>query len=91
MATLITTDGTASTVTPLNGTDFSLEELKSFVHGYIELVYLNDGKLMVINENGKYEGEYNLIATDVAHRHHAIESSDYIAGDALICLDKEVR
>jgi hypothetical protein len=46
---------------------------------------------MVINENGKYEGEYNLIATDVAHRHHAIESSDYIAGDALICLDKEVR
>lgn len=90
MATLIKTDGTVSTVTPKNGTDYKLEELKRFVGGYIEIIYLTDDKIMVINEEGKFQCEPNLTATIIARRNYSIAGSDYIAGNALICLSKEV-
>ena len=56
MATLIKTDGTVTTVEPRNGKSFCLEELQHAVGGYIEAVYLPDGKVMIVNEEGKLDG-----------------------------------
>ena len=53
MAAFIKTNGEITNVTPKNGTDYKYEELKEFVGGYIEIVKINDHKIMVCNEEGK--------------------------------------
>lgn len=50
MAAFIKTNGEITNVTPKNGTDYKYEELKEFVGGYIEIVPINDHKIMVVNE-----------------------------------------
>jgi hypothetical protein len=51
-AYFIKTDGELIPVSPKNKVDFSLEELQSFVGGLIEFIYLKDGRIMVVNEDG---------------------------------------
>lgn len=53
MAEIIKTDGTRQAVQPANGTDFKLEEMQAIVGGDIELVFLNETEIMVVNEEGK--------------------------------------
>ena len=53
MATLIKSNGEEINVLPKNKTDFQLTELQTFVGGLIEIVKTNDGRTMVINEEGK--------------------------------------
>lgn len=52
MATLLKSDGTRKEIQPQNGTDFKLEELQAYVDGYIEIVNLQNGEILVINEAG---------------------------------------
>lgn len=68
MAQLIKQDGITMDVLPSNGTDFTLEEMQSYVEGYIEPIYLPDGRVMVINEEGKFREnfEINQEATRIA-------------------------
>lgn len=53
MATIMYTDGTSKEVQPANGSDFQLKELQAIVDGHIEIVHLKDGRIMVIDEEGK--------------------------------------
>ena len=53
MATLIKTDGSLTEIEPKNGQKFELEELQQYVQGYIELVFLKEDRLLVINDDGK--------------------------------------
>ncbi|MDR1182676.1 MAG: DUF3846 domain-containing protein, partial [Bacteroidales bacterium] len=55
MAKIYRTDGETKAVTPENRKHFSLKELQHIVGGYIENIYLNDGTIMVLNEEGKLE------------------------------------
>jgi len=67
MATLIKTDGTEEGVTPADGKEFTLEELQGYVGGYIEMLTLPDGALMLFNEDGlRLELEPNKQASDIA-------------------------
>lgn len=91
MATLIKADGTRREIQPKNGTDFKLEELQAYVDGYIEIVNLRNGELLVINEEGKYRYDINNAATDLAHEHHALFPGDYINGDVVLCKEEEVQ
>ena len=50
MAEIIKTNGTRQSVQPTNGTDFTLEEMQGIVGGDIELVFLNETEIMVVNE-----------------------------------------
>lgn len=81
-------NGTQKTVSPKNGKTFSLDELKKFVGGYIEIVTVKfDGKdyLMVVNEEGKLNGlPYNEAATEL-YQTSFWGDCDCILGDALIC------
>lgn len=78
-------------VTPENGTDFSLEELQGFVGGFIEIVPLTGGQIMVINEEGKLNDlPVNALATNALYLARPA-FCDVIVGDALICDSEMVK
>lgn len=85
MATILKSNGKRIETSPKNGTDFSYEELKKIVGGYIEIVPLTGGKIMVVNEEGKlYHLPVNMQAT---HLH----GYEIIVGDVLICDKEQVK
>ena len=72
------TNGEIIPILPKNKKAFTLSELQEIVGGYIELVHLNDGRVMVVNEEGKINGlDYNLQGT-LAYR------KDIIVGNVLV-------
>ncbi len=91
MATLIKVNGDFKEVNPKNGKDFQLDELNKFVEGHIEIIDLNNGKILIINEEGKFSKKLNEEASILAYSCNAISPQDWIAGDVLICEDKEVQ
>jgi len=67
MATVYYTDGTTKEVTPANGSDFRLKEVQAIVGGYVEVVYLENGDIMLVNEESKLIGlDRNEEATRLA-------------------------
>lgn len=89
MAQLIKASGETATVAPKNGHSFTLEELQELVGGYIENVYLDDGRIMIVNEEGKFSGlSLNKKATDIADA--VILPWDVIVGDAVVGTYKEM-
>jgi Domain of unknown function (DUF3846) len=57
MATILYPDGTSREVSPANGTDFQLDELRKVVGGHIEIIPCKkEDLIMVLNEEGKLEG-----------------------------------
>jgi hypothetical protein len=83
-AILLKPDLTTQEIKPANGTSFQLEELQAMVEGWIEIVWLNDDKMLVINEEGKLHGmECNIPATALFVATHG--DRDIIVGPALFC------
>ena len=81
---------TIEDVEPDNGEDFKLEELQGYVEGLIEIVDLNDGRIMVVNEEGLNEGlPVNPLATAIFQECTGV--ADYIVGNVIICDNDEVR
>jgi hypothetical protein len=86
MAKWIKADGNVVEVSPKNaGECFTSEELKGFVGGWIECIYVSPTQVMVINEEGKLLNlPYNAVATE-AFRMAFQPTDDFIVGDALLC------
>lgn len=81
---IITTDGDSQEVQPANGRKFSLRESQAVVEGYIEIINLPDGRLMILNEDGNALGlPSNPVATVMAH--NALTEANGIVGDVLVC------
>lgn len=90
MAQIIKTDGEIVEVEPNNGKDFKLRELQKIVDGYIEIVWLPNDKIMVVNEDGKLRGlETNVKATRIYY--NAFGYKDIIVGDVLLCDSNQVE
>ena len=69
---------------PNNGSTFELEELQEVVGGYIEIVRLNDGRIIIVNEDGlSLNLPVNIEATNILRRDHS--TTDYIVGTAIVC------
>lgn len=82
-AEIIKTSGERISVKPENGTDFELHEMQTIVGGWIEVVYLRDGRIMVVNEEGKVNRlEPNIVATNLLL---AQGGWDMVVGDVLVC------
>lgn len=81
----ITVDGGIEEIMPNNGIEFQLEEVQARVEGYIEIVYLTKDQIMIVNEEGKYDKKYNVIATGIANLHQALWKDDFICGNVVIC------
>jgi len=89
MARHIRVDGTSVEVEPQNGSYFTLEELQKFVEGYIEVVYLPEQEIMVLNEEGKVNGlDVNEEATMIAQK---AGLNDIIVGNVLIIKQDQIR
>ena len=89
MAKIYKTDGKIIEVEPKNGVDFSWEELRDIVGGFIEIVFLPN-KLVVLNEHGKIKGlSFNEKATILAKS--SINAGDYIAGNVLVCNRDQIK
>ncbi len=85
MPKLIKCDGSVESLP-----DASLETLKQAVGGYIEAVPLNEGRYLIVNEDGlALELPHNLMATTLMHMagHHPTSS---ISGDAVLCEPGEI-
>lgn len=90
MAKIYKVNGEILDIEPKNGSDFSLEELQGIVHGYIEVLHLNDNEIMVLNEEGKCKNlGINIMATSLilcaGYRY------DFIVGDVLVCKSDELK
>jgi hypothetical protein len=88
MGKLIRWNGDTSDVQPLNGTDYQLDELQKFVGGYIEILYLSDKLIMIVNDEGAYDKKPNKVATDI---YRMIHPGFIIFGDVLLCKQEEVK
>jgi len=79
------TNGEIIPIMPKQSDEFTLEELQQMVDGHIELVYLSDGRIMIVNEEGKLNGfEYNEQATKLFDS----SNGDYIVGDVIVMPSK---
>jgi hypothetical protein len=88
MATLYKTDGSSHEIHPQAGDKFTLDEMQAFVGGYIEEVYLMNGQIMIVNEEGRLTCLlYNPGASQIALA-YAIPT-DYIVGDVVVCERQE--
>lgn len=87
MATIIKTSGEIIECEPENKKDFSLKELQSIVGGYIELINLKDGKLMIVNE----EGLINLLPRNKKASEMIDGFFGFIVGDVLICEFNQIK
>ena len=63
----------------------TLAEMQEWVGGPIEVVWLNDTAVLIIDEEGKLKNKpVNAKATIHATRNKAIFNNDWIAGDAIL-------
>ena len=82
---LLKTDGT---VEPMP--DKSLSAMQKAVGGYIEIVGLPDGRMIVIDEEGKYKDyQINEKATELTKG--LLHEFDVIVGDAILAEKGEIE
>ena len=83
-AKIIYTDKEAEDYTPKNGKTFARTEMQEIVGGYIEPIRLNDGRMIIVDEDGKSKDKaVNIPATNILRRDHY--TTDYIVGTAIVC------
>jgi hypothetical protein len=96
MAKLLKFDGTTEIVVPADlASGFSLEELYILIGcEMVEAIYLDDGTVMVIDEEGKlragFEERHNTRATRLLELAGGM-LGDFITGNALICTMQEFQ
>lgn len=89
MAVLLSADGSQRTVFPQSPPCFALEELQGLVGGLIELMPLEDGGWLIINEEGKLQPlPYNKQASLYAHE--SLWPGDSIVGSAVLVSEHEL-
>lgn len=95
-AVRISVDGVVENIAPINGSDFSLEEMYKLIgQDIIELVYLPNDKLFVIDEEGFYRTplKINWLATRIlteqllTRKQHPI----FIFGDVLLINGEQIK
>ena len=83
-AKIIYTDKEAEDYTPKNGKTFALTEMQEIIGGYVEPIRLNDGRMIIVDEDGKSKDKaVNIPATNILRRDHF--TTDYIVGTAIVC------
>lgn len=83
-AKIIYTDKEAENYTPKNGKTFALTEMQEIIGGYVEPIRLNDGRMIIVDEDGKSKDKaVNIPATNILRRDHY--TTDYIVGTAIVC------
>ena len=83
-AKIVYPDKESEDYAPKNGRTFELAEMQEIVSGYIEIIRLNDERLIIVNEEGLLQGlPVNIEATNILRRDHS--TTQYIVGNAIVC------
>ena len=83
-AKIIYTDKEDEDYTPKNGKTFGKTEMYGIVEGYIDIIRLNDGRVIIFDSQGKALNKaVNVPATNILRRDHF--TTDYIVGTAIVC------
>lgn len=90
MATHYKTTGEQTEVQPQNGVHFSLKELQGYVGGWVEMIHLQGGKTMWMDEEGKLKGLPMNLKANILAVESSIDPRDTIVGDVLVCSSNEV-
>lgn len=78
---LVTSTGGMKAIMPMNGRDYSLQEMQSYVGGCIETLKVGQ-KILVMDEEGKLKGKLpNRIATGWVLQEGI---NDYVCGDVML-------
>lgn len=90
MAEIIKANGERESIEPKNGKDFKLDELREIVNGWVEVVWLPNDKIMIVNEDGKLlDLPINQEATTIYQKTFGF--NDMIVGDVLLCDANQVE
>ena len=79
MATLLRTDGTQKKDISIVG----LKRLQDLVGGYIEVVNLTDGRILIVNEEG--------LLLKLPFNEQASDLSRPLVGDVILCKNSELN
>lgn len=95
-AVRIRVDGVVENITPMNGSDFSLEEMYKLIgQDIIDFVYLPNDKLFVVDDEGFYRVPLNInwIATRILSELYlmANQRPAFIFGDVLLVNSNQVK
>ena len=83
-AKIIYTDKEAEDYTPKNGKTFEFDDLRGIVEGFIDIIRLNDGRVIIVDSQGKaLDKAVNIPATNILRRDHF--TTNYIVGTAIVC------
>lgn len=86
---LVNNTGTIREIKPMNGSDYSLQELQHYVGGNIETIELGADKLLIVDEEGKIKNKLpNRIASGWLI---ARGIQDWVAGDAVLIDEKHLK
>jgi len=77
-------DGTVLNIKPKNGIKFTLEELKTFVNGNIEMYPFNDEYIFILNE----EGLIKKMRVNITLK---LLTGKTFFGDVILCLQSEIE
>lgn len=95
MAQIIRTDGTVQANQPASEDGYTLAELRAAIGGgYIDILHLQDGRLMIVDEEGKLKDlPVNAQATELWRqgREGRAAAAGQILGDALVCTTDEIN
>jgi len=88
MAKIIRVNGQTEEVEPADGKVFSLKEMQEIVGGWIEIIYLRDCRVVVVNEEGRIRGlQHNESASQIT----VGQVFGNIVGDALVCSKLQLK
>lgn len=95
-AVRIRVDGVVENITPMNGSDFSLEEMYKLIgQDIIDFVYLPNDKLLIVDDEGFYRVplHINWIATRILSELYlmANQRPTFIFGNVLLVNSKQVK
>jgi hypothetical protein len=89
MATLIKASGAQEEIKPISGNSFTLAEIQEHVGGYFEMQRMANGKLMLMDEDGKMKQKpINREASILLFGNRA-GIVDFVVGNVLVGTKKE--
>jgi hypothetical protein len=90
MALLLLTDGDSEEAYPQHGQAFTLEELRHFIKGYIEVVRIDENHFLIVDEEGRLKNlPINKQATEIFRKTR--DPDGIIVGNAVLCDDTEIE
>lgn len=92
MATLFKVGEKPKTIEPKNGSDFQLEEVWDLIGGYVQVVQLHGGNIMLVDEDGFMKQlPFNREATVWLVGHCDFQNLIAVVGTALVCKSEEFK